>query len=284
MCVYQGYAKTPMKSFEIGSKLTQVFFLHGLRGHGLAQHAALQHMVKNLGVNMISLELDGHGAESSRRHCLVPPFKQIVDDICAEIHRQSIDAEQIILMGYSFGGALMVLAANQLMQDDEFSPKVRGFIGVSTAFDVGHNVPRWQLGLVNAVGPVSRFLFEKAWRLSRLLTIQEMDIDLISPDKTVTSALENDPLVYKGRIPLATSAQVYHAGIAAKQVMKQFSLDTLLVHSRDDKIALSPTKTTFGEHVQLRLFNKLRHNCIDGISREVVVSRKTITQFIVARL
>jgi len=273
-----------MKSFEIGSKLTQVFFLHGLRGHGLAQHAALQHMVKNLGVKMISLELDGHGAESSRRHCLVPPFEQIVDDICAEIRRQAVDAEQVILMGYSFGGALMVLAANRLMQDPDFLPKVRGFIGVSTAFDVGHNVPRWQLAVVNAISPISRFLFEKAWRLSRLLTIREMDLNLISPDKTVTHALKNDPLVYKGRIPLATSAQVYHAGIAAKAMMKQFTLDTLLVHSRDDEIALPPAKTTFGEHVQIRLFSKLRHNCIDGISREVVVSRKTITQFIAARL
>jgi alpha-beta hydrolase superfamily lysophospholipase len=214
----------------------------------------------------------------------VPPYEQIVDDICDEIHRQAVDAEQIMLMGYSFGGALMILAAHQLEQDPKFNAKIVGFIGVSTAFDVGHNVPRWQLGLVNAIGPVSRFLFEKAWRLSRLLTIQEMDADLISPDITVTQSLKNDPLVYKGRIPLATSAQVYQAGIKAKLIMQKFSLPSLLVHSRDDRIALAPDKSTFGEHVQLRLFSKLRHNCIDGISREVVVSRKIITQFIVTKL
>jgi len=58
----------------------------------------------------------------------------------------------------------------------------------------------------------------------------------------------------------------------------------LLVHSRDDAIALAPTPTTFKSHVQLKLFNNLRHNCIDGVSREVVRSRRSITQFIVEKL
>lgn len=273
-----------MKSFEIGAKKTRVFFLHGLRGHGLSQQAALQHMVKNLGVSMISLELEGHGEESVTRHCLVPPYQQSVQNICEEVHRQSIEAEQIVLMGYSFGAALMILAAEELAADKSFEPKVAGVVGVSTAFDVGHNVPRWQLGLSKAIAPLSRFLFEKAWRLSNLFTIHEMNIDLISPDKTVVRAIAQDPLIYKGRIPLATSAQVYRAGLAAKAVMKQLEIPSLLLHSRDDEIALAPKKSTFGDHVQLRLFTKLRHNCIDGISREVVVARKAITQFIVDKL
>ena len=78
-----------MRTFEIGSKKTQVFFLHGLRGHGLSQKAALQHMVKNLGIRLCSLELPGHGAESVKRHCLVPPYEIVVDDIVAEIKRKS---------------------------------------------------------------------------------------------------------------------------------------------------------------------------------------------------
>lgn len=273
-----------MKSFEIGAKKTQVFFLHGLRGHGLSHIAALEHMVKNLGIVMVSLELDGHGAESVERHCLVPPYEQIVSDIVDEIRDRTIQIEQVILMGYSFGAALMILVAQRLTQDKNFAPKVAGVIGISTGFDVGHNVPRWQLALSKPIAPLSRYLFEKSSRLSKALTIHEMNVDLISSDKTVRDAIAADPMVYKGRIPLATSAQVYRAGLAAKETALSFDTPTLLLHSRDDTIALAPDPKEFGEHVTLKLFKNLRHNCIDGIAREVIVARRAIMQFIVEKL
>ena len=273
-----------MRTFEIGSKKTQVFFLHGLRGHGCSQKAALQHMVKNLGIQLLSLEMHGHGSESAKRHCLVPPYQIMVNDIVAEIKRSTMDVEQVIVMGYSFGASLMILVAQQLDQDKTFKPKVAGIIGVSSAFDVGHNVPPWQLGLSKAIAPVSRFLFEKAWRLSNLFTIHEMDISLISSDRVVREAIANDPLVYKGRIPLATSAQVYRAGLDAKQTLINSTIPTLLLHSKDDSIALAPKETDFGSHVELKLFNYLRHNCIDGVLREVIIARRFITQFIVTKL
>lgn len=273
-----------MKSFDIGAKKTRVFFLHGLRGHGLSQQASLQHMVKNLGIAMTALEMDGHGESSKVRHCLVPQYLKTVDDIADLIKRHTIDAEQVILMGYSFGATLMILAAQKLHQDPSFKPDVGGFVGVSTAFDVGHNVPRWKLSLSKGIGPLSRFLFERSSRFSPLLTIHEMDVNLISADPAVVRAIKNDPLIYKGRIPLATSAQVYLAGLAAKQAVLDLNLPCLLVHSKDDTIALAPKTDEFGDHVTVRLFDSLMHNCIDGISREVVISRRTIMQFIVDKL
>ena len=273
-----------MKSFEIGAKDTVVFFLHGLRGHGLAQKQALQHLVKNTGVRVISLEMEGHGEESYTRHCLVPPYRQMVLNIVDEIERHAHDAEQVILAGYSFGASLMILACEALLDKSTLTPRVAGFIGVSTGFDVGHNVPRWQLALSKAVAPISRFLFEKAWRLSNKFTIHEMDIDLISPDPTVVASIASDPLVYKGRIPLATSSQVYHSGQAAKKTINRLSMPCLLVHSKNDAIALPPSADELGEHVQLKLFKNLRHNCIDGVMREAAVSRRTITKFIADKL
>ncbi len=273
-----------MKAFEIGSKKTVLFYLHGLRGHGLAQKAALEHLLKTLGVCMVSLELPGHGADSPLEHCMVPEYRQLIDMITDEVERRASDSDQVILMGYSFGGALMALAAESLEKNVKFRPKVAAYVGLSTAFDVGHNVPRWQLALAGAIAPLSRFLFRHAPRWSSYVTIREMDVSLISPDSVVQQAILEDDLMYKGRIPLNTSAQVYRAGKAAKKVVNRLSVPVLLVHSRDDAIALAPTKKTFGEHVKLKLFNNLRHNCIDGITREVVKSRKTITQFIVERL
>lgn len=273
-----------MKSYEIGAKNTRVYFLHGLRGHGLSQQPSLQHMAKNLGVTLTALEMDGHGEESVVRHCLVPQYKHTVEDIAELIKSQTVEAEQIILMGYSFGASLMILAANKLASDVHFKPHVVGVIGISSAFEVAHNVPRWQLILSRAIGPISRHLFENSSRFSPLLTIHEMDLSRISPDQTVIRAMENDPLIYKGRIPLATSAQVYQAGVAAKQCVNQLKMPVLLLHSRDDTIALAPSPNSFDDHVQLRLFTKLRHNCIDGVSREVVAARRAMMQFIVEKL
>lgn len=273
-----------MKSFDIGARKTLVFFLHGLRGHGLSQQASLHHMAKNLGVTMTSLEMDGHGEESIVRHCVVPHYKQTVDEIVGLIKRHTIEADQVVLMGHSFGATLMILAAEKLQLDEEFESNIAGLVGISSAFDVGHNVPRWQLSLVKAIGPVSRYLFERASRLSHFLTIHEIDIERITGDPFVVRAITNDPLIYKGRIPLATSAQVYQAGLAAKQALLGSRLPCLLLHSNDDTIALAPKPGEYGSHVTLRLFDSLRHNCIDGISREVVSARKTIMKFIVEKL
>ena len=273
-----------MKAFEIGSRKTVLFYLHGLRGHGLAQKAALEHLLKTLGVSMVSLELPGHGADSPLEHCMVPEYRQLVGMITDEVERRASDSDQVILMGYSFGGALMALAAESLEKNVKFKPKVAAYIGLSTAFDVGHNVPRWQLALAGAIAPLSRFLFRHAPRWSSYVTIREMDVSLISPDPIVQHAILEDDLMYKGRIPLNTSAQVYRAGKAAEKVVNRLSASVLLVHARDDAIALAPTKSTFGEHVKLKLLNNLRHNCIDGVTREVVKSRRAITQFIVERL
>jgi alpha-beta hydrolase superfamily lysophospholipase len=189
-----------------------------------------------------------------------------------------------VLMGYSFGGALMALAADALDQSAEFTPKVAGLIGLSAAFDVGHNVPQWQLILAGTIAPISRFLFRHAPRWSSYVTIREMNVSLISADPVVQHSIGKDELVYKGRIPLNTSAQVYKTSVAARKIVNTLELPVLLIHSKDDEIALAPTSRTFRPQVVLKLFNGLRHNCIDGLSREVVRSRLAITQFIVDKL
>lgn len=273
-----------MKAFEIGAKKTVVFYLHGLRGHAFAQKTALQHMVKNVGVTLISMELPGHGPDAETEHCMVPAYQELVDEIQQEVITRSADAEQVILMGYSFGAALMIMAANELQSKPEFEPQLSGVIGISTAFDVGHNVARWQLWLANVIAPISRFLFARNRRLSGFVTIREMNIELISRDPAVQKAIQQDPLVYKGRIPLNTSAQVFNAGQRAKQVVNNLDMPVLLLHSSDDMIALAPRPGDFKPHVQLRLFNKLMHNCIDGLAREAVLARKAITKFLVEKL
>jgi len=178
----------------------------------------------------------------------------------------------------------MALAANDLYKDSEFKPKVAGYIGISTALDVGHNVKPWKLALNKVVAPVSRYLFENIRPLSRLLTIQEMSVDLISADLTVQNSIHHDDLVYKGRIPLYTSAQVYRAGLKAKQAINDMLIPVMLLHSLDDAIALAPDPEEFAQHVQVKLFKKLRHNCIDGLVREAVVARRAITEFIARKL
>ncbi len=273
-----------MKAFEIGTKKTIVFYLHGLRGHAHAQKSVLRHMCKSLNVSLVSLELPGHGEDSFSEHCMVPEYRRIVSLITEEVARRAGESEQVILMGYSFGGTLMTLAADALDRDPKFAPKVAGLVGISTAFDVGHNVPRWQLGLANAIAPTSRFLFRHIPKWSRYITIREMNISLISAEANVQVSIEHDELVYKGRIPLNTSAQVYKTGIAAKKRLNNLSMPVVLVHSRDDAIALAPKQAELAPHIKLHLFNNLRHNCIDGISREAFKSRRTIMQFIVEKL
>lgn len=273
-----------MKAIEIGAKKTIVFYLHGLRGHALAQKNSLEHVVKNVGVTLVSLEMPGHGEESKIHHCMVPKYHRLVDSIVAEIRNWSVDAEQVILMGYSFGGALMTLAAQKLEQDKDFVPSVAGLVGISAAYSVSHNVPRWQLVLAGLIAPLSRLFYRHFPIGSRFLTIGEMNIELISPDLGVQQSIRNDPLTFKGRIPLNTSAQVYRASIVARDAVDTLACDVVLLHSEDDAIALPPTPTTFRKKIKLKMFKNLRHNCIDGATREAVYARRAITEFIVSKL
>ena len=273
-----------MKAIEIGAKKTIVFYLHGLRGHALAQKNSLEHVVKNVGVTLVSLEMPGHGEESKIHHCMVPKYYLLVNSIVAEIRNWSTDAEQVILMGYSFGGALMTLAAQTLEQDKNFAPEVAGLVGISAAYSVSHNVPKWQLILAGLIAPLSRLFYRHFPVGSRFLTIGEMNIELISPDIGVQKSIRNDPLTFKGRIPLNTSAQVYRASLAARDAVENLACDVLLLHSQDDAIALPPTATWFRKKIKLRLFKNLRHNCIDGATREAVYARRSITEFIVSKL
>ena len=116
--------------------------------------------------------------------------------------------------------------------------------------------------------------------MSRWLTISEMKIDLISPDPAVRRNIANDPLTYKGRIPLNTSAQVYLASLAARTALDELRCDVLLVHSIDDAIAKVPDRAWWSKHIDLRLFKTLRHNCIDGMVREAALARRAIVQFL----
>ncbi len=276
--------KASMKAYEIGRKSTVVFYLHGLRGHAFAQVSVLRHMVKNLGVRLVTMELPGHGRDSESAQCMVPRYSDIVQMIVDEVKIRSGDAEQVVLMGYSFGGALMTLAAQKLEQDRQFRTRVVGLVGISTAYNVSHNVPKWQLALVDVIAPLSKFLHIRLPKMSQLITIREMNVTLISADKAVQDSILNDRKVYKGRIPLYTSAQVFKCSVAARAAIDQLRAPVLLLHSADDEIALAPEVDEFNANVRLRLFKKLRHNCIDGLMREAVVARKTITQFIAEKL
>ncbi len=273
-----------MKAYEIGRKKTVVFYLHGLRGHAFAQISALRHMAKNLGVRMVTMELPGHGRDAETEQCMVPRYQEIVRDIVEEVKQRAGDAEQVILMGYSFGGSLMTLAARDLDQDRRFRARVVGLVGISTAYSVSHNVPRWQLALVDVIAPLSKFLHIRSPWFSQLVTIREMNVALISADEQVQESILSDRKVYKGRIPLYTSAQVFKCSEAAMVAVNELKLPVLLLHSKDDAIALAPKQEDFSQFVKLKLFKNLRHNCIDGLSREAVVARRTITSFIAKKL
>ncbi|WP_179402604.1 alpha/beta hydrolase [Burkholderia guangdongensis] len=234
--------------------------------HGLAEHAgryaALAARLNAVGIELVSIDLRGHGQSPGKR-VWVGRFDEYLDDADALVAAAARDDAPLFLMGHSMGGAIAALYAI------ERAPRRgRAFAGVvlsSPALAPGRDVPRWMLAL-------SRFI-------SRVLpTFPAIRIDaaLLSRDPVIVDANRTDPLVHHDAVPARTGAEILDAMARIERGRATLRVPVLVYHGTEDKLTEPDGSRAFGANVgspdrTLTLYDGNFHETMNDLERDRVI-------------
>lgn len=193
--------------------------------HGLAEHSGrYEHVATHLtqmGHAVIGFDFRGHGQSEGKR-IYVNHFSEFVDDLAA-VHDQasaSFPDLPLFILAHSMGTTVML---NFLIDK---SPQVSGVILSGTALMAGSDISPILISLSGIIGTL----------LPRLPTVMLNSLT-ISRDPTVVQGYQKDPLVYSGKIPARTGAELNRVFGYIQQNLSAISCPLLILHGKDDELA-----------------------------------------------
>lgn len=196
-----------------------------LIAHGLAEHSGrytgLAEYFVPRGYAVYALDHRGHGRSEGVR-IYVDRFDDYVADLRTfhQLVRKEHPGERFFLIGHSMGGTIAVAYAIKYQQD------LAGLVlsGASLA-PVAATPP-----LLLIIAGVTSALFPKRG-------LAALDASAISRDRAVVEAYENDPLVYRGKIPSRTATELARMWRELPPQMSELKLPLLILHGSADHLA-----------------------------------------------
>lgn len=246
-----------------------VLVVHGILEHA-GRYAEMAQHLNRAGIAVWGVDLRGHGRSSGSR-VWTDHFDRYLDDVSlvlAEAQTAHPDLP-IFLFGHSMGG-LIVLQSRLA----EANPPA-GLIVSAPAIHVADEFIPW-LRKLAAFG--SRW-FPRV-RLAR------MGSSSMSRDKDVVADYRRDPLVYHGRIPTRTGAEIIRVGEETRQRASGITLPLLVLQGTADAVVLpGATEEVYqaassGDKT-LRVFPGLYHDLPREPEKEEICSE--IANWILAR-
>jgi alpha-beta hydrolase superfamily lysophospholipase len=202
-----------------GPSQAAVVIVHGINEHS-GRYARLAADLTGRGYAVYMMDLRGHGRSDGDR-VMIRSFDEYLDDVEVLLERvaEREPGKALFLLGHSMGGAIVALLAI------ERPPRIRGLILSSPALRIG-----------GRVFPILRKLaafFSVVWPTLRVVGIGHR---FISHDPAVVAAFENDPLVFHGRLPVRTGAEILRAASRIQTHMEAVRLPLLILHGTGDFI------------------------------------------------
>lgn len=237
-----------------------VVLVHGIIEHS-GRYAEVAAELNRHGYAVYAMDLRGHGKSAGDR-ILIRSFDQYTADL--ELFLDRVRAHQpgkpLFLFGHSMGGAIVALFAVTRR------PNLRGLILSAPALRVG-----------GGMFPVLRRLAGVFSYLLPRLKLVRMSFRLASRDPEVVAQLKSDPLVYHGRFPVRTGAEILRAARRIQDRMEAVELPLLLLHGTGDLVtdpegsrqlharAGSADKT-------LKLYKRLYHDLLHEPEKEQITA------------
>ena len=234
-----------------------------LVAHGLAEHSG---RYKNLvdyfvpkGYAVYALDHRGHGKSEGTRS-YVDSFNDYLTDLKTffDMVRKEHKNTKIFLFGHSLGGTIatayavehqeelagLILSGSSLVPSTSVSPALLAMAGIISAL-----LPKMGVTL--------------------------LDASAISRDKSVVDAYVNDPLVFRGKVPARTGAELARMWKQLPEQMPKIKLPILVMHGFADQLADPRGSKLLYERVgskdkTLKLYDNCYHEICNEPEREQV--------------
>jgi acylglycerol lipase len=216
-----------------------IVLVHGINEHS-GRYTRFADDLCQHGYAIHAMDLRGHGRSGGRR-IWIRRFDEFLGDVDLLLARAAAQQPDrpIFLFGHSMGGAIATLFCIERQEDrhsclspedrhsclssSQSQPKLSGLILSAPAVVVG-----------NKVFPLLRRLASLASRIWPRLRLPRMGYRFISHDPAIVDAFRNDPLVYHGRFPVRTGAEILEAANRIQQAAARLSLPLLILHGTGD--------------------------------------------------
>lgn len=202
-----------------GDPVAVVVVVHGFVEHG-GRYAELAAELNRHGYAVYAMDHRGHGKSEGER-VFVRSFDEYLADLERYLGRVSErePGRPVFLYGFSMGGTIVGLLAAMHRLD------VRGIVLAGAA-----------VRIAGGVFPVLRRLAAWLSRLFRRLRLVRVRFCNISRDPEVVRQLEGDPLVFHGRFPARTGAEILRAADRLRSQMGEIELPLLVLHGTGDRL------------------------------------------------
>ena len=196
-----------------------------LVAHGLAEHSSRYKNLVNYfvpkGYAVYAFDYRGHGKSEGLRS-YVDRFSDYVADLKTffdKVRKEHRDAK-IFLVGHSMGGTVATAYAIEHQQ---------GLAGVITSAP--------SLVASSTVSPALLAIAGVVSALAPKMGVTVLDASTISRDKAVVDAYVNDPLVFRGKIPARTGAELARMWKTLPEQMPKIKLPMLIMQGTADRLA-----------------------------------------------
>lgn len=244
--------------------------------HGVAEHSGrYDHVGRTLaaaGFAVHALDHVGHG-ESARAGAAanLGSIDDAADKVAAllALVRAENPGVPAFVIGHSMG-ALITL-----------------YLATRAPLDVAGVVVSAPPLLIDAGNPVQRLLAPVLTRLTPNLGVLKLDSSQISRDPEVVAAYDNDPLVFRGRLPARTATEILTSAGQVLDRLPRLRVPTLAMHGTADAIAAPASTDRIEQHagttdLTIRRYDGLYHEIFNEPERDQVLA--DVVTWLTARL
>lgn len=233
--------------------------------HGLAEHsgryAELAANLNAAGYAVYAYDQRGHGRSHGSR-AYIGRFEHLTSDLDLFLTRvrDRIGDLPLFLLGHSVGGA--VAAAYTIA----YQPALAGVILSSPALKPGDDLSTVAIAMATLLG-----------RILPGARLTALNADTVSRIPEEVAAYNRDPLIYRGRIPARTGAQLLSAFKFIQDEADAITVPTLLFHgTADQMVDPEGTKQLAAQlgsaDSTLTLYEGAYHETLNDLDRDRVLS------------
>ncbi len=243
-----------------GGPRAEVLLVHGFIEHG-GRYAPTAEALARRGYAVSVMDLRGHGKSAGPR-CWIRGFDEYVDDLdCffARVVRRG-EGKPVFVLGHSLGGLIALRWCIGCRREPS------GLILSGPVLQVGHRLFPWLRHLAR----LGSILFPR-------LRWARMGGRNISRDAAIVAEFRDDPLVFHGRFPVRSGAEILRAGALARAAFEEVRTPLLILHGAADRVAAVEASQELFERAgaadkTLRVYPGLYHEVLNEPEKEQVLA------------